>query len=107
MGRDRTHSIIAVDRSVAITGQYGAGLATDSLDHRAWPRYKPKATYVAHQHPGQLAPIYALSPPPHICKLELYLINQKLYVSLARVADYKRYKLNEKIRISWAYCLNS
>ena len=83
------------------------GPATDSLDHRARPRYKPKAAYNAHQRPGQLAPIYALSPPPHICKLELCPIKQKLHVSLAQVADYKRYKLNEQTGISWAYCLYS
>ena len=48
-----------------------------------------------------------LSPPPHICKLKLCPIKQKLHVSLARVADYNRYKLNEQTGISWAYRLYS
>ena len=57
--------------------------------------------------PGQLAPICALSPPPYICKLELCPIKQKLHISLAGVADYKRYKLNEQTRILRVYCLYS
>ena len=76
------------------------GPATDSLDYRARLRYKPKAAYNAHQCPGQLAPIYTLSRPPHICKLELCPTKQKLHVSLAQVADYKCYNLNEQTGIS-------
>ena len=59
------------------------GPATDSLDHRARLRYKPKATYDAHQRPGQLAPINSLSPPPHICKPKLSPVEKKLHVPLA------------------------
>ena len=65
------------------------GPATGSLDYRARPRYKPQAAYDAHQHPGQLVPIYALNPPLHICKLKLYPIEKKMHISVVQVADYK------------------